>query len=136
QGTLYGASSMGGLVRFVTADPSTAGLFGKVQGDVNSIHNGAEAGYSVRGSVNVPVNDNVAIRVSGFTRRDPGYIDNPILGIDGINKANVAGGRISALLKTSDTFSFKLNALYEHTDRKGLNDVLVEPGLGDLQQDY
>ena len=32
QGTLYGASSMGGLVRYVTVDPSTDAVSGRVRG--------------------------------------------------------------------------------------------------------
>ena len=75
QGTLYGASSMGGLVKYVTVDPSTDGLSGRFESDVDSVKNGEGLGYGVRGSVNVPLSDVFAIRVSGFDRRDPGYID-------------------------------------------------------------
>jgi iron complex outermembrane recepter protein len=136
QGTLYGASSMGGLLKFVTADPSTDRFSGRVQGSFNGIYNGSTPGYSLRGSFNLPVSDTIAIRASGFTRRDSGYIDNPILGISGINEGDVAGGRVSALFRMSRTASLKLSALYENTDRKGLSEVLIRPDLGDLQQAY
>jgi iron complex outermembrane receptor protein len=36
QGTLYGASSLGGLVKFVTVDPSPDALSGRVQADTNN----------------------------------------------------------------------------------------------------
>jgi len=143
QGTLYGASTMGGLLKFVTVDPSTDNFTGRVQADGNGVHNGAEAGYGLRGAVNVPLGDTFAIRASAFTRQDPGYIDNPILQIDGVNKQLVSGGRVSGLWRPSNTFSLKLSALYQDTKADGLNEVDVPTagfpettGLGDLQQNY
>src|SRR5262249_5755426 len=55
QGSLYGASSMGGLLKSVTVDPSTDGMSGRVQVGVSSVHNGDENGYNLRGAVNVPL---------------------------------------------------------------------------------
>ena len=66
QGTLYGASSMGGLIKFVTVDPSTDALSGRVQAGVSEVHNAGQAGYNVRGSLNVPINNTLAMSVSGF----------------------------------------------------------------------
>ena len=136
QGTLYGASSMGGLLKFVTVDPSTDSVSGRAQIGTSSVQNGAELGYNVRGSVNVPLSDTVAVRASGFTREDPGYIDNPVLNVDGINKSRTSGGRLSALWRPSDLFSLKLSALYQDSKADGSNDVDLESGLGDLQQNY
>jgi outer membrane receptor protein involved in Fe transport len=140
QGTLYGASSMGGLIKFVTVDPSTESVFGHLQAGTNSVQNGAELGYSVRGSVNLPVTSEFALRASGFARQDPGYIDNPVLGIDGINEAHVYGGHLSGLWKPADDFSLKFSALYQDYKGNGLGDVDINPGygppLGDLQQNY
>ena len=136
QGTLYGASSMGGLLKFVTVDPSTDGVSGKVQAGTSSVYNGAELGYSFRASVNVPLSDTVAVLANGFTRENPGYIDNPVRGDSGINEERVDGGRLSALWRPTDGLSLKFSALLQHTEGRGSNDVDVEPGLGDLQQNY
>lgn len=142
QGTLYGASSMGGLLKFVTVDPSTSALAGQIQAGTESIHNGSGLGYTVRGSVNAPLDDSLAIRLSVFDRRDPGYIDNPVLGIDGINEARASGGHLAALWRPADSISVKLNAFYQDLRGDGLNDVNVAtngyigPPLGDLQQNY
>jgi iron complex outermembrane recepter protein len=136
QGTLYGANSMGGLIKFVTIDPSTDALSGRVQVGTSSVYNGTGLGYNVRGSVNVPLSDTFAIRASGFTREDPGYIDNPVLHINGINEDHASGGRLSSLWKPLETFSVKLSALIQQTHAGGSNDVDVEAGLGDLQQNY
>ena len=141
QGTLYGASSMGGLLKFVTVDPSTAGFTGRVEGGVNGVHNGAEAGYNIRGSINVPLGDTFAVRASAFTHQDPGYIDNPILGIDGINEERVSGGRLSGLWRPAEKFSLKFNAMYQDARGEGSNVVEVPTAgfpqtanLGELQQ--
>ena len=136
QGTLYGAESLGGLVKYVTVDPSTDGVSGRIQADTNSIHNGDGLGYGVRAAVNMPITDTLAIRASGFTRKDPGYIDNPVLGINGINEDHVDGGHFSALWRPSATFSLKLGALLQDTTAGGNSVAMVQPGLGDLQQSF
>jgi iron complex outermembrane receptor protein len=141
QGTLYGAGSMGGLLKFVTADPSTDALSGRIRVGTSSVYNGAELGYNFRGSVNIPLSDTIAVRASGFTRQDPGYIDNPVLHINGINEEHTSGGRLSALWRPSDALSLKLSALYQQTkgDGSGVVDLPTAgfpqtTGLGDLQQ--
>lgn len=134
QGTLYGASSIGGLLKFVTVDPSTQMLSGRIQGDVMGVHNGDGASYGVRGSVNVPLGENFAIRASAFGRRDAGYIDNSTLGLDGLNQSSASGGRLSAKWTLSDTLSLKLSALLQDTKTEGSALIFREPGLGDLEQ--
>ncbi len=134
QGTLYGASSMGGLIKFVTRDPSTEGFSGRVQAGMSSVYNGDEPGYNLRGSVNVPLGETLAMRASAFTRLDPGYIDNPVLGIDGVNRTETKGGRLSALWRPSDAVSLKLSALVQEIEADGTSSVYLGAGLGDLQQ--
>ena len=134
QGTLYGAGSMGGLLKFVTVEPSTDALSGHVQASTNGVSSGEQLGYGFRASVNVPVSDTFAVRASGFTRLDPGYIDDPALGIHGLNKANVSGGRLSSLWRPSDRFSVKLSGLFQHSNLDGSPEVDRLAGLGDLQQ--
>lgn len=134
QGTLYGASSMGGLLKFVTVDPSTEKFSGRVHVGTSSVRNGDELGYNVRGSANVPISDTWAVRASGFTRLDPGYVDNPVTGEEGINKSNVHGGRLSALWRPSEVFSVKLSAMFQNIDTDGSSEIYRLPGVGDLQQ--
>jgi iron complex outermembrane recepter protein len=143
QGTLYGANTMGGLIKYVTVDPSTTGYSGRVEAGFSSVYNGAEPGYNFRASANIPISDTFALRVSGYTRQDPGYIDNPIEHLEGVNETEYDGGRLSALWLPSDIISLKLSAIYQHSKAYGLNDVDVptsgDPqtaGLGDLQQNY
>ena len=134
QGTLYGASSLGGLVKYVTRAPSTTALSGDLQVGMSGVHNGAEPGYNVRGSVNVPVTDTFAVLVSAFTHQDPGYIDNPTLGSTGVNESHSSGGRLAAVWKPTDTLSIRMGALYQQTRADGASHIIVDPSLGDLQQ--
>jgi outer membrane receptor protein involved in Fe transport len=134
QGTLYGANSIGGLLKFVTVDPSTSSLSGRVQAGVDGVQHGDAEGYNLRGAVNVPLSDTFAVRASGFTRRDPGYIDNVLTGKKSVNSADVNGGRLSTLWRPSEGTSLKLSALIQDTKRNGEDDVDRLPGLGELQQ--
>jgi iron complex outermembrane recepter protein len=132
QGTLYGASSIGGLLKYVTTDPSTDGVSGRVQAGIENVHNGAQLGYSARVSANVPLSDTLAFRASGYTRQDPGYVDDIVNGQRGVNESDVYGGRLSALWRPSERFSLKLSALFQ--DIKVYGSPNVEPDLGDLKQ--
>lgn len=136
QGTLYGASSMGGLIKYVTVDPSTGSVSGRAQAGIDWTHNGPDLGYNLRGSINLPLGDTVAVRASGFVRDDPGYIDNILTGQRGVDRTDVDGGRLALLWSPSDTLSLKLSALYQYSKSNGDSHVDVGPGFGDLQQSY
>jgi iron complex outermembrane recepter protein len=135
QGTLYGASSMGGLLKYVTVDPSTDALTGRVQAGMSNVYNGRDLGYNVRGSVNVPISDSLAVRASGFSREDPGYIDNVQTGQRSVNKTTTYGGRLAALWAPSSALSVKVSALIQDSQSRGNPNVNVQ-GLGDLQESY
>jgi iron complex outermembrane recepter protein len=143
QGTLYGTNSMGGLIKYVLKDPSMDGFTGRIETGTSSVYNGAEPGFNIRGSANIPVSDTFAIRVSAFRRQDPGYINNPgdcngspCAPSSGINEAQVYGGHLSALWRPTADLSLKLSALYQHTEGNGLSEAVQGVGLGDLQQNY
>lgn len=132
QGTLYGASSLGGLLKFVTRDPSTDDLSGSLQAGMSDVQGGDDPGYSLRGSVNVPLNDAWAVRASAFTRRDAGYIDNVRTAQEDVNETTARGGRLSTLWRPSDTFSLKLTALAQELEEDGQSFDFI--ALPDLQQ--
>jgi iron complex outermembrane receptor protein len=138
QGTLYGSSGLGGVVKFVTVDPSSDSVSGRVEAGTNSVYNGYGLGYNFRGSVNVPLTSDLAIRASAFWRQDAGYIDNPVRHVEGVNEDHANGGQLTALWRPSEFFSLRLSALYQ--DIKGgngyaqtTNGLTLQP-LGDLQQ--
>ena len=126
QGTLYGASSLGGLIKFVTRQPDTEHFSGRVEAGLESVEGGA-SGYVTRGTVNLPlITDKMALLVSGFTRQDPPYIDNVEPGLEGtnINKTRTYGGYASLLMKPIDDLSIKLSFL----DQGGLQGALIMRG--------
>jgi outer membrane receptor protein involved in Fe transport len=135
QGTLYGASSLGGLLKYTTLNPSFDGVSGRIQAGVSSVENGDRAGSNVRGSVNVPLSETLALRGSAFWRRDPGYIDNPVRGEDGVNDASAWGGRVSLLWNLTDALSIKTSALVQRAAIRGSNYAFRDTGFADLQQD-
>ncbi len=134
QGTLYGDSSMGGLLKYVTIDPSTDELSGRLMAGTSTVQNGNQLGYNVRGSVNVPVTDEFALRASAFSRLDPGYIDNIVDGERAVNRGDAYGGRLATLWRPSEAVTLKLSALFQNSRVVGSPDITVGPGLGDLQQ--
>ena len=75
QGTLYGASSLGGVIKYVPNRPSTERFEARVLGSAETVDNG-DPGYSLTGLVNVPLGDKAAFRASGFYRFDSGFIDS------------------------------------------------------------
>jgi outer membrane receptor protein involved in Fe transport len=75
QGTLYGASSQAGTIRIITNKPDPSGFSAAYDVSGNTVEYGDE-GYQGEGYVNVPITDNIAIRLVGWGRHDAGFIDN------------------------------------------------------------
>jgi outer membrane receptor protein involved in Fe transport len=75
QGTLYGGSSQGGTIRFITPAPSLTTYSGSVRAEGKTIKDG-EAGYEVGAAIGGPIiQDKVGFRLSAMKRKTPGYID-------------------------------------------------------------
>jgi len=135
QGTLYGADSLSGLVKYVTVDPSTKGWSARAEVGGVDIPDGG-LGYVVRGAVNTPVSDSVAFRVSGFSRLDPGYTNDITTGKSNFNSSHVYGGHVAALWHPSENLSVKLSALIQeaHGDTSLINaNSLGQFTSGDLK---
>ena len=79
QGTLWGASAMGGLVRLVTGEPdSTSGFGGKLQATGSTYEDG-ENSFSGDFAMNLPLIENeLAARIVGSYRETGGFIDRPL----------------------------------------------------------
>jgi iron complex outermembrane receptor protein len=75
QGTLFGAGSEGGTVRYITPQPSLTDFSGQMHTELSGTEGGGlsfEGGAAVGGPI---VEDKVGFRISGWARRDGGYID-------------------------------------------------------------
>ncbi|CAN5662648.1 TonB-dependent receptor [soil metagenome] len=125
QGTLYGANSLGGLIKYVTTAPKFDRLSIRVQGGVETVDGGG-TGWSGNGVVNVPLGDTLAIRASGFYRATPGYIDSVGVAGHNINHSASYGGRASLLFKPTDGFSVRLTAIAQNVRAHGRDTVDVD----------
>jgi iron complex outermembrane recepter protein len=88
QGTLYGAGSMGGTIRYITHEPNTDRLEHAARG-VASFSEGGGFNFQLNGMLNAPLaRDVAALRLVAFYRNQDGYIDRfavhptDILGVD------------------------------------------------------
>ncbi|MEL7186978.1 MAG: TonB-dependent receptor plug domain-containing protein, partial [Pseudomonadota bacterium] len=75
QGTLYGASSQAGTLRVITNKPDPSGFSSSVTAGAHTVDDGG-TGYSIEGYVNIPISDNAAVRLVGWSRSDAGWVDN------------------------------------------------------------
>ena len=130
QGSLYGAGSEGGLLKYVTNPPDPTKFAGAVQAGGEDVAHGDKVG-SGKGMINVPLSDRAALRVSGYYEGLPGYIDDPSLGEKGINHGYRAGVRAALLANLTDNLSIRLNASGQnlHTNGSPSTDVIGAAGF-------
>lgn len=138
QGTLYGASSLGGLLKFVTNEPTTDQIEVKALGGVE-FTDGGEASYRGAAMINLPITDTLAFRASGSYRKQGGYIDS--IGTaasrvdDDFNDLRNYGGRASLLWKPDSRLSVRLSAVLQNLNVDGAPSV-VEADPGTLKPLY
>jgi iron complex outermembrane recepter protein len=119
QGTLYGASAMGGLLKYVTKRPDTSTFAGDVFAGLAGTRDGGIS-YNGASEVNFPiVVDRAAVRASAYYFRDGGYIDNLTLRDDDVNRAGIYGGRLDTLLTPSDALSIRITGFLQNIARDG-----------------
>jgi outer membrane receptor protein involved in Fe transport len=150
QGTLYGASSLGGVLKFVTNTPKLDAVSARGRAGIEFVKGGG-TGINFSGVGNAPLGDMAALRVSGFYRKNAGWIDasgeeGSLLGaialpsLDGknINESQVWGGRGSLLVKPTDNLTVRLTAIVQHIESDDSSSVEVDddydPINGDLEQ--
>lgn len=95
QGTLYGASSMSGTVRYIPNRPDTQQFEANIGGTLSTTEDGGD-NFQVNGMLNLPViKDVLALRAVGWTTDEDGFIDNTLLGNKDINDNQVDGGKLA-----------------------------------------
>ena len=76
QGTLFGASSEGGTIRFISKQPDLTSYGGEIGTDLSGTKHGG-INYADEFVVNIPIIQNeLAVRISGNYLNNSGYIDN------------------------------------------------------------
>ncbi len=121
QGTLYGDSTIGGLIKYVTrsGDVDDFSVAAGVEG--TAVDGGEGIGLGARAAVNVPVVPGLlGLRVSGFYQETPGFQTNIATGDKGTNWVKQHGVRIAARLTPSDDFTIDaqwMKTKFESGDR-------------------
>ena len=127
QGTLYGSSSMGGTVRYITNQPNLDKVEGRMTADLSDTAHGGFNG-NLNGVINLPiVEGKVALRVAAYVRHDDGYIDryaidptNYLAAAPGAKKENnvntykTYGARAVLLIKPNENLSITPSFMYQY----------------------
>lgn len=110
QGTLFGKSAMGGIIRYITNKPEFEKFSGHIAGGYSNTRSGG-SNFSGDAHVNIPLHDNVAIRVVGYRYDNDGFIDaDGGDHADNVNTDLTQGGRFA--LKWEVDEETKVNLLY------------------------
>ncbi len=117
QGTLYGASTIGGLLKYVTRSPDLSSFDFRAGADAFSVTDADDLGVGGRVGINAPlVEGKVAVRASYAYQRTPGYIDNPALGLEDQNEYEQDGGRVALLWQLNDAASLRFSGMWQSVD--------------------
>lgn len=151
QGTLYGANSLGGLLKFVTNEPNTTKVEARGRVALEDTRDG-DMSYRGHAMVNVPLSDTIAFRASGTYRKEGGFIDSiGTSAVDGFGNLQVSdveddingtksyGGRASLLFRPNDVFDVRLSASLQNIRTESPTFVESDPDTletlyGDLSQ--
>jgi outer membrane receptor protein involved in Fe transport len=121
QATLYGASTLGGLIKVVTKQPNLNSDGAEVRVDGSTIDGGG-SGYGVAGIANVVlIPGQMALRISGFDRDTPGYMTNLELDTKDRNVSRKEGGRISLLWVPTENLDIRVSAFLQSLFVDGWN---------------
>ncbi len=74
QGTLYGASSMGGTIRVITNAPDPRAFAAKVETGLSGIESGNGVGYEGKAVINAPLSSDLAARLFVSQEHTTGYV--------------------------------------------------------------
>ena len=111
QGTLYGAGSLGGLIRLVPNPPDLDAVSGSAAIGGSATMRG-KPGADTQLVLNLPLApQRLGLRLVANSASEGGYIDKPLLDRVDVNRTRIAGGRATALLDLGDGWSAELVGL-------------------------
>jgi iron complex outermembrane recepter protein len=119
QGTLFGVSAMGGVIRFITQKP----VLDRFQMDEDvtaSFTQGGAPGQRLEAMINTPlVTDKLGLRVAGEFDRAGGWIDEPVASLKDINSQNLVDVRIESTYRPTSRLNIYAMQII-HRDTHGL----------------
>lgn len=116
QGTLFGRNSLGGAVRYNTIAPDTTRFSGRAEMTL-----GERNRRDFTASINVPINEAIAFRLSGGTLHQDGFVTDTTTGKPVGNVTNHVA-RLQLRVKPADNLTIDLTGEYvkANTDGDGL----------------
>lgn len=127
QGTLFGAGSLSGTVRYITnrPEPGVSHFFGEA--GVSAVDGGG-LGNDVKLGTNQPLGDGAALRVAAYRTESGGFMD--AVKPDGSVEEDVDGGtrtgvRAAALVQPSSRLEITPRIAYQRVERDGWNRIDV-----------
>ncbi|WP_404480749.1 TonB-dependent receptor [Novosphingobium sp. BL-52-GroH] len=114
QGTLYGAGSLGGIIRLVPNPP----VLGEASGSIalgGSVTQDGSPGGDAAATINVPLSEGLAFRANADAATLGGYIDKPRLGRDDVNRTRILGGRAALRAEIAPGWTVDLIGLGQST---------------------
>ena len=133
QGTLYGASAIGGALKYVTRKPSLDEVRGRVSMNLSTTKNGGfNQIYSGRFSSPI-IEETLGVTVVGYYDDNEGFVDQIDAasgarlddGIDAFERFGVSG---DLYFEPTDLFNARLRVLYQENEFSGLIRVDLDPG--------
>jgi iron complex outermembrane receptor protein len=126
QGTLYGEGSLGGTIRIITNKPNSHDFAARAD-LTGSQTEGGGFNSEVNLMLNAPLVDGkVGVRATIMRRDSAGWIDNPTLGLKGINDEQSFTGRLSARITPTDRLTVDATYIRQEVKSGG-------PSSGDSQ---
>ena len=140
QGTLYGAGALGGALRIIPVAPKLGEFSGNADVKLGMVRKAGDPSYTGAATLNVPLGETMAFRVSGNYDKEPGFIDAEglmRLDDDGIplredpsdpdssgvyyskkdwNDQKTFTGRANLLWQPTETFNAQLAYMYSDLD--------------------
>lgn len=113
QGTLYGAATLGGVLRIVPNAPQLDGFAASVVGGLAATAHG-RGGGDVLGVVNVPLLTGVmGLRAVGYRSVEGGYVDDPGRALTDINRTVTRGGRATLRIRPGGSWTIDVGGAYQ-----------------------
>ena len=123
QGTLFGAGSIGGTVRYITNQPQLGVVETKSEVDMNLVGEDSFGGH-LKTAFNVPLGETAAVRMVAYGTKYAGFIDalRETGGTkEDVNNGRRFGGRLSLLFQPTDNISITPRIIYQNIDMNGFN---------------
>ncbi|MFZ4688534.1 MAG: TonB-dependent receptor [Polymorphobacter sp.] len=120
QGTLFGRNTTGGAVNVILKKPSDT-----LGGYIEAAY-GAYDKKLIRGSIDLPLNDIVQVKISGYYQDDDGYVQNTTTG-ERLNDSDLAGLRAAVQFKFTEQLTWNLSGAYMRNDGENMINFDCDP---------